>query len=316
LPPVLLGNDSTYTPAIPPTFVFDGLTDFAMGVVSGWEGAGTTAGSSGGASFSGVFGYIDSGDLFGTVGVNSGANYNTWTLPGAGVFMGYNGMNGLQANSDTGTAVFARSGGTAVDASSSSTATRVSAIYGAISSTSPGPSSAAVRGENRGTGGNGIGVCGSHDGSGWGMYAQSKSGLGLMASGDTTGVSAGGGTTGVLANGGTIGVEGMVTGASGPPSGTSCGVYGSGSNGSNLGKIGVEGVSDTNTGVSGTSTSGTGVSGKSSGVGVSGTSSGGLGIGVLGQNSVGIGVLGQGGVGVPSGPRPHPRPSPHNRNPV
>lgn len=56
------------------------------------------------------------------------------------------------------------------------------AIYGSIPSTSPGGSSTAVRGENKGTGNLGIGVWGSHAGGGWGVYGNTVSGWGVFGS--------------------------------------------------------------------------------------------------------------------------------------
>ncbi|CUU34574.1 MAG: hypothetical protein N2045_10345 [Fimbriimonadales bacterium] len=53
-------------------------------------------------------------------------------------------------------------------------------VLGEVSFTSPGGFSAAVRGINRGTGVNGIGVWGSQDGSGWGVYGNSVSGIGVL----------------------------------------------------------------------------------------------------------------------------------------
>lgn len=53
------------------------------------------------------------------------------------------------------------------------------AIKGTISSTNPGCFSAAVRGQNNGTGGLGIGVYGSQNGSGWGIYGTSPTGIGV-----------------------------------------------------------------------------------------------------------------------------------------
>ena len=50
------------------------------------------------------------------------------------------------------------------------------AVQGIIESSNPGRWSAAVRGENNGAGAYGIGVWGSHSGSGWGIYGESVSG--------------------------------------------------------------------------------------------------------------------------------------------
>jgi len=51
-----------------------------------------------------------------------------------------------------------------------STQASVSAVNGVINITTPGVFSAGVRGENRGTGGAGVGVYGSHAGNGYGVY--------------------------------------------------------------------------------------------------------------------------------------------------
>ena len=65
-----------------------------------------------------------------------------------------------------------------------------SGLYGRISSTSPGDRSAGVRGQNQGTGGTGIGVFGSHAGSGWGVLGESVTGIGVR--GAVTGASGAG----------------------------------------------------------------------------------------------------------------------------
>lgn len=95
--------------------------------------------------------------------------------------------------------------------------------------------------------------------------------------------------------GGHIGVAGGTTGSNTFPT-SSVGVYGTGSNGAQLGAIGVQGVSDTNSGVFGESTSGVGVLGESSSSdGVLGFGFGKTGSGVAGiSNSVG--VFGLGGI--------------------
>ena len=61
-------------------------------------------------------------------------------------------------------------------ATNTSTSFGVRALHGIISSTSPGGSSAGVRGENRGTSAFGIGVWGSQNGSGWGVYGTTPDG--------------------------------------------------------------------------------------------------------------------------------------------
>jgi hypothetical protein len=96
--------------------------------------------------------------------------------------------------------------GTAVSGTSQSMSEEATAIVGVISSTSPGAYSSAVRGQNNGTSGSGIGVWGSHAGSGWGMLATSESGIGILAQGGSgTGVSSSG-STAVSASGGKFGV--------------------------------------------------------------------------------------------------------------
>lgn len=67
--------------------------------------------------------------------------------------------------------------GTGVYAVSASLADLAKAVHGEISNSNPGAYSAAVRGENKGTGGLGIGVWGSHDGSGYGVYGTATTGV-------------------------------------------------------------------------------------------------------------------------------------------
>ena len=66
----------------------------------------------------------------------------------------------------------------------SSTSSSTSAVKGVITSSSPGGFSAAIRGNNNGTGFLGVGVYGSHAGSGWGVYGTSASGLAAYFEGD------------------------------------------------------------------------------------------------------------------------------------
>ena len=54
------------------------------------------------------------------------------------------------------------------------------AVRGILTSLTPGLYSAAVRGENKGTNNKGIGVWGSHDGSGWGVFGSSETGMGVV----------------------------------------------------------------------------------------------------------------------------------------
>ncbi len=67
----------------------------------------------------------------------------------------------------------------ATRAENSSTYENAEALTGVITSTAPGLYSAGVRGINNGIGGSGIGVWGSQNGSGWGVYGSSESGTGV-----------------------------------------------------------------------------------------------------------------------------------------
>jgi hypothetical protein len=88
-------------------------------------------------------------------------------------------------NSGVGDILSIRGDGTVV-ATNPSTAGYAFALHGIISSTNPGIWSAAVRGQNNGTGGYGIGVWGSQDGSGWGVYGTSVSGIGVYGCASAT----------------------------------------------------------------------------------------------------------------------------------
>ncbi|MFG0313074.1 MAG: hypothetical protein ACF8LL_02645, partial [Phycisphaerales bacterium] len=68
----------------------------------------------------------------------------------------------------------------ALSVRTSSTSSNARAIHGEITSTSPGGFSAGVRGENNGTGFNGVGVYGSHAGFGYGVYGTSPGSVGVV----------------------------------------------------------------------------------------------------------------------------------------
>jgi hypothetical protein len=181
---VLLGNDSTYNTH----------TATFPAAVGGWAGAGSTAGS--GGVKNGVYGFTDNGAANGVVGFNT----NKVAGSGNGVFGRADGTTGagVKGVNTTGTGVFG---------SSDSTTSSATAIIGVLTSTSPGGFSSAVRGQNNGTGGNGIGVHGSHAGSGWGVYGTSPSGVGILgSSGAGIGVE-GAGSTGVSAEGNAVGLS-------------------------------------------------------------------------------------------------------------
>lgn len=102
--------------------------------------------------------------------------------------------------------------GTAVAGNSGDTTTTATAVLGTITSTSPGGFSAGVKGQNNSTNGRGIGVWGNHDGSGWGLYGTSATGIavnavcdqgtGLATAGSTAAIATGD-NFGVVASGGT-----------------------------------------------------------------------------------------------------------------
>jgi hypothetical protein len=75
-------------------------------------------------------------------------------------------------------------------------------VLGEVISATPGIASAAVRGDNHGTGSVGVGVTGTHAGSGWGVYGQSVDGHGVH--GDSGGLNG----IGVYGSGADIGVGG------------------------------------------------------------------------------------------------------------
>lgn len=84
--------------------------------------------------------------------------------------------------------LFAQSGTvlpTQADFSNNTNTANAYAVKGIITSTTPGIFSVGVRGQNNGTGGNGIGVWGSHAGNGWGIYGTSNSGHGIYGSSAT-----------------------------------------------------------------------------------------------------------------------------------
>ena len=135
-----------------------------------------------------------------------------------------------------------------------STSANAIGTEGLVDSTSPGSGSAAVRGINNGTGVYGVGVWGSHAGSGWGGYfTTGANGIGVNASAGDGGVgvnaSSGSGGTGVYGhNSGSTGI-----GVHGQTSGTGSAVFGE----ATAGGVGVFGKSQSGTALRGDSPSGT-----------------------------------------------------------
>jgi hypothetical protein len=168
----------------------------------------------------------------------SGLGMYAYSASGTGLYalgaqgvLAVGGLFGVLASSEEGTGVRAdgyttgveASGPTAVSGVSDSTAIGANAIYGQISSTSPGGGSGAVRGENRGTGALGIGVFGSQNGSGWGVYGFTPSGVGVYGYSawnlgvrgvGASGVQADGSNVGLAASG-SIGVSALGNGPTG-----------------------------------------------------------------------------------------------------
>jgi hypothetical protein len=181
---------------------------------------------------------------------------------------------------------------TAFQVTTSTTASSARAISGIISSTSPGGFSAAVRGENRGTGSTGIGVYGSQNGTGLGVYGIATNGRGVYGtSSNGVGVfgehsGSGGANPGV--RGETSSTSSNAAGVYGIVTSNASGASSAGVRGINLGntpvgefnpvRYGVWGTADafSASGVFGDSDNGTGVRGESAnGTGVFGTSTGG-----------------------------------------
>jgi hypothetical protein len=77
--------------------------------------------------------------------------------------------------------------GTSLEGVNNSTSSNASAIRGIVSSAAPGGFSAGVRGMNNGTGGLGVGIWGSHAGSGWGLYGDTPNGLGVYGNATANG---------------------------------------------------------------------------------------------------------------------------------
>lgn len=77
--------------------------------------------------------------------------------------------------------------GTSLEGVNNTTTSNISAIRGVVSSATPGGFSSAVRGINNGTGGLGVGVYGSQQGSGWGVYGTTPNGLGVYGNSSANG---------------------------------------------------------------------------------------------------------------------------------
>jgi hypothetical protein len=350
--PGVFGNQLATTGTTPGVQGTTASTSFDAAGVYGLVSA-----TSAGAYSAGVLGQNNSttGDGIGVYGSQNGSGWGVYgyTPNGTGVYAysanGYGmqsyGATGIYsyaytadgidayAQSETGiglSATHEATNGTAagVQGSTASLDGSANGVLGIVSSTSPGGSSSGVTGQNNGTSFDGIGVTGTQNGYGYGVYGYTPYGTGVYAYSGGTGVFTEGGT-GVTAYGDSydgidaytfsatgVGVSGVVdtisgTGAgvqgstyatnnnadgvygvveSGAPGGYSAGVFGQ-NNSTNGDGIGVYGQQNGyGWGVYGTTPSGIGVFGEtSSGTGVYGESS--TGYGFYAYSSSGYGVV-------------------------
>jgi hypothetical protein len=126
-----------------------------------------TAGQSDSIGGIGVWGWASNGS-----GTTYGGYFAAASADGTGVFAFHDSGNG------TAPAVMGRT---------DSDDSYAVGVHGLVNRTSPGVLSAGVRGENLGTGSNGIGVWGSHNGNGWGVYGTASGGSGKGVVGSGTG---------------------------------------------------------------------------------------------------------------------------------
>nr|WP_294873975.1 collagen-like protein [uncultured Pedobacter sp.] len=129
----------------------------------------------------------------------NGVSWAPGAIGGGGFVLPFN------ANENNAATLFAINNagdGTSIEGTSTSTTSSIAAIRGIINSTTPGGFSSAVRGINNGTGGLGIGLWGSHAGSGWGVYGVTPNGLGVYGNSSGAGYGVfGNSNTGIGING-------------------------------------------------------------------------------------------------------------------
>jgi hypothetical protein len=189
---------------------YAGVHGESIASVDGYGVVGVTQSSSGGA---GVGGFANQGDAAGVRGetysdadgaaavvgrvastspggysagvrgINDGTGGN-----GIGVYGSQNGSGwGVFGTSVSGLGVYGyATAGTGVQGETYSDADYAAAVVGHVTSTSPGGYSAGVRGINEGTDVNGIGVWGSQNGSGWGVYGTADAGIGVYGVANAT----------------------------------------------------------------------------------------------------------------------------------
>jgi hypothetical protein len=144
----------------------DALVAATNGAGASWAFRGTATGLQG----AGIFTYNNAAGAANAVRITNNGS-------GAGISVSQTGTGSAGVFATTGTGTVPT-----VNATNSSLAGNAFTIVGEISATNPGGFSAGIRGVNNGTGGLGIGVWGSHAGSGWGVYGTANGGIGVNGS--------------------------------------------------------------------------------------------------------------------------------------
>jgi len=157
------GNSALYaqrgTGSLANTFLYNGIATSITGVAASTQGFGMQGTSETGY---GVVGLSTSGVAVHGISINAG---------NAGLF-----VNNNAASTDAVVAV-----------NNVSTAANAFGVHSIVTSTAPGGFSSAIRGQNNGTGGLGIGVYGSQAGSGWGVFGTTPNGLGVYGNSSASG---------------------------------------------------------------------------------------------------------------------------------
>ncbi len=170
-----------------------GFSSGVRGINSGTSGLGIGVYGSQNASGWGVYGTAPDG--IGVYGNGSNAGFGVYGNSNTGVGVNGTSNTGIPGQftntnaTNVNPALYASttSDGVAIDGSTSSTSSSVAAIRGTVTSTTPGGFSSAVRGINNSTGGLGIGVWGSQNGSGWGLYGVTPNGIGVYGNSSSAG---------------------------------------------------------------------------------------------------------------------------------
>jgi hypothetical protein len=156
--------------------------------------------------------------------VPAGTSGQISVFPNTGVHL-YGDINGyFTGEYNPGVRLFAQitGAGGAVQGRNLSTQSNAFGIEGSISITNPASLSAGVRGINDGTGASGVGVWGSQAGSGWGVYGETPTGVGVY--GQITSTTPPNGSAGVRGTNNGTGAAGV--GVWGSHAGSGWGVFG------------------------------------------------------------------------------------------